>query len=429
MLKVIDPETSQRATLTDPESIADEILMERDIRFHEGSFYQFDDETSTWNPSTTDELKRLVLYQLPGGYNLTKVAAILEILRLKSQIKPIKPDRETIIFQNGILNWKTGHFREFTKNDFVVSPLQVNYLPGAPCQRFNQFLDEIFEGDPDKAEKIEMLKQYFGLCLTKDTSFQKALLLIGSGSNGKSVLLNLLETLFGDANISKLELSQLGNAFHIGALQNKYLNISTELAAKDKFSESLFKSIVAGETCFADRKFQDPYQFKPFARLIFATNSLPYTSDTTFAFYRRWLILRFNRTFAPQQQDRDLPEKLIRELPGVINWALNGLRSLHEQNYFTEPASHKETLRFFEFQNNNVAVFCDEMIQREPGASIHFSELYRSYTSFCGEGNYRSKSKLNFKTELLQLIPEARFFTSHGQRKFSNIRLINIEPY
>ena len=377
MLKAIKPQASDRAPLTDPESIADELLMNNDFRFHEGTFFIFDEEAKTWNPATIDAIKRLILYELPGQYNLTKVQAILEILRLKSSISPMVQPADTIVFRNGMLQWKTGIFREFSKQDFVVNPLQVDYLPGARCPRFNTFLDEIFEGDQDKPDKIEMLKQFFGLVLTKDTSFQKAMLFIGSGSNGKSVLLNLLESLFGDNNISKLELSQLGNAFHVGALQNKYLNIATEINARDRFSESLFKSIVAGETCFADRKFQDPYQFKPFARLIFASNSLPYSSDTTFAFYRRWLIMKFNRTFSPQHQDRALPEKLTRELSGIVNWALAGLRSLHEQNYFTEPASHIDTLKFFEFSNKKVYVFVDEMIEEEPGASILFAELYR----------------------------------------------------
>lgn len=416
-------EERRRAPMTDPESIANELLIDNDIRHHEGNFFIYDDETQTWEPLSQDNLKRLILNEIPGLYSIPKVTTIIEILRLRSAIEPITPDKYTIVFRNGLLNWETSIFRPFNKLDFVVNPLQADYNPGATCPRFIQFLDEIFEGDQDRESKILMLQQFFGLILTKDCSFQKAMLFIGNGSNGKSVILSILEYLFGNANISKLELTQLGNPFHIPALQNKYLNIASEINSKDRFSESLFKMIVAGETVFADRKFQEPFQFKPFVRLIFATNGLPYSTDTTYAFYRRWLILKFNRTFKPDQQDRSLPEKLIRELSGIVNWALTGLADLHEKNRFTEPQSHIETLKYFEQSNNNVAIFLDDMAEVDPDSNILLADLYRSYVSYCADGNYRPKSKNNFKVEVLQLLPVARFYEIHGQKYFDNIRL------
>jgi putative DNA primase/helicase len=416
-------EERRRAPMTDPESIAMELLIDNDIRHHEGNFFLYDDDSQTWEPLIQDDLKRLILNEIPGLYSIPKVTTIIEILRLRSAIEPIVPDRFTIVFRNGLLNFETLIFRPFNKLDFVVNPLQADYNPGATCPRWYQFLEEIFEGDPDKESKILMLQQFVGLCLTKDCTFQKAMLFIGNGSNGKSVVLSLLEYLFGNANISKLELSQLGNPFHIPALQNKYLNIATEINSKDRFSESLFKMIVAGETVFADRKFQEPFQFKPFVRLIFATNGLPYSTDTTYAFYRRWLILKFNRTFKPDQQDRSLPEKLIRELSGIVNWALIGLKSLHEQNRFTEPDSHIETLKYFEQSNNNVALFLDDMVEVDPDSNILLYDIYRAYVNYCDDGNYRPKSKNNFKIEVLQLLPVVRFYTADGQRKLDNIRL------
>jgi|JFJP01.1.fsa_nt_gi putative DNA primase/helicase len=270
----------ESASPTDPESVADELKLKFDIRHHEGSFYIFDEDGNTWNQSSIDDIKSMILFELPGGYNQTKVNAIIEVLRLKSRINPLLADKKTIIFKNGILNVDDGSFRAFNKFDFVINPLQADYIPEAVCPRFIQFLDEIFINDPDKESKILMLQQFVGYSLTKDTSFQKSMLFVGNGSNGKSVILNLYEALFGNVNISKLELGQLGNPFHVPSLQNKYINVCNEINSKEKFSEALFKQIVSGETIFADRKFQEPFQFKPFVRLIFATNSLPYSQTS-----------------------------------------------------------------------------------------------------------------------------------------------------
>jgi putative DNA primase/helicase len=153
------------------------------------------------------------------------------------------------------------------------------------------------------------------------------------------------------------------------------------------------------------------------------------SSDNSFAFYRRWLILKFNRTFKPDEQDRSLPEKLIGELSGIVNWALLGLSSLYTNERFSEPESHTETLKYYELMNNNVAVYADEMIQQQPGDSVLYSDIYQSYVTFCAVGGYRAKSKLNFKTELMNIFPAARFYTGHGQYKFENIILKSNEPF
>lgn len=411
------------------EDIAEMLISTGDFIYQAPHFYMWQDER--WQILTSDDLRLLILNRLPrNGYNLTKVQTIAEILRISCTILTEEPNADIIHFANGRYDLKTNEFTPYKREDYALTTFAANYSPGASCSRWLQFLDEVFAPDEDKTDKIDLLQEYFGYCLTRSTVYEKCMLLLGEGSNGKSKVLDALSAVIGRDNMSSLELWQMSNNFQTGALLNKFVNVSSELNSKDKFSESAFKKIVSGELLFADRKYMEPYQFMPFAKLVFSTNDLPMSSDNTHAYWRRWLILEFNRTFGIGERDEYLGEKLQAEADGIAQWSLSGLMRLRANRRFTEPESHGKRLKFYQIQNNNVAAYADEMLVRGNGSSIQFSDLYQSYVSYCATNGYRSKSKLNFKTELMRVLPFVVFSTSNGQRIFQNIKYLSNElPY
>ena len=427
----LKPKRQPKIIPTDPESIADEILLENDVMFRNGSFYLFDPESKAWQQVHDDQIKRLVLEELPGGYSPNKANAVLEVIRLKTarENASFAQNDNIIPFLNGCLDLSTLELSEPDKNDFLINVFPVKYNRVATSPRFIQFLNEIFENDPDKADKIKMLQEFTGLCLTKDISFQRALMLIGNGANGKSVFLSILENLFGGDNYSKLELHQLTSGFYVPELENKYLNICSEVNAKDRFSENVFKQIVSGEVIQADRKFKEPIKFKPFAKLVFAANDLPLTMDNSFAYFRRLLILQFNRTFAPKNQDRYLANKLIKELPGIVNWAIVGLERLHKNNVFTIPESSKEVLKQYKLASNNVLAFINDRCKVDANSFEIYKDFYQQYKTYCMDGGMKPKSQRNFKNEVLRCLPQIEFKRTRGKDKFYNIKLINDDEF
>ena len=218
----------------------------------------------------------------------------------------------------------------------------VNFDEAADCPRTRQFLDEILLGDE---LGISTLQEFMGYCLTGETRAEKALALIGPGANGKSVLLRLLRALCGPMNVSSVGLSSLQGRFSSFSLVGKLVNISAENELRGSLNTELFKLIVSGEPLQVEKKFKQSFAFSPYCKLVLAMNSLPYTDDTTAGFSRRLLIVPCRRIFTPQEADRHLIDKLLVELPGVLNFALEGLRRLRENDYlFTESPVNQRCL-------------------------------------------------------------------------------------
>jgi len=265
-----------------------------------------------------------------------------------------------------------------------------------------KFVEEIFEPDPDKEKKIMLLQEYLGYCLTQDTSFQKALLMLGNGSNGKSKILEVMEAILGKENYSNIELHQLSNKNYIVELQNKLVNFCNEIDHKNQFSSGIFKRIVAGETLTGDAKFKHPVKFQPYCKLLFATNDLPRTNDTTKGYFRRLLILKFNRNFEGKDKDTNLKNKLLSELDGIFNWLLIGLERLYRNKKFTVPESSTDEINKYLEASNSVVSFISEMceITKESHQYEKLEYLHSEYKSYCSSSGVRSFSKPNFRAEI-----------------------------
>ena len=223
------------------------------------------------------------------------------------------------------------------------SPVCITYAydPTATCPKFLAFLDEIFKGDHDG---IALVQEWFGYCLVLDTSLHKCLILVGEGDNGKSVLLQVLIALLGEANISHVPLELFGKRFQLAATIGKLANIVAEIGPMDRVAEGMFKQFVAGDPMHVDRKNRAPIDMRPTARMTLATNVLPPFADPSHGLWRRLLILPCDVIIPPERQDKQLATKLMAELPGIFNWALTGRQRVSRQGHFTVPAVSQAAL-------------------------------------------------------------------------------------
>ena len=168
-----------------------------------------------------------------------------------------------------------------------------------------------------------------------DASIQKAVLLLGEGANGKSAWLNLLRTFLGSENVSSLSLHRIeADKFSAARLVGKLCNIGTDLPTAELAGTSLFKALTGGDAITAERKFEASFEFRPFVRLLFSANSAPRSDDATHGFFRRWLVIPFNRTFDASDPDT-VPRAALdarlsepAELSGMLNRALAELATI-----------------------------------------------------------------------------------------------------
>lgn len=330
-------------------------------------------------------------------------------------------DVDEINVANGILNWRTGKLRTHSPEYPSRIQVPVDYQPGEQCQRVMQFFHEVLQPDC-----LELASEIFGYCLIPDTSMQKAFLLKSGGESGKSVFLDLLTAFLGPQNVSHEKLQDLGeNRFRAASLYGKLANVFADLPARLLEETDLFKILTSGEGMSAERKGQTPFIFFNKARLLFSANELPRSSDNTAGYFRRWVILDFPRRFPPGHPGRDarLIDKLStpKELSGLLNLSLEGLRRLKQRGYFAESSSCLAELEEYKRINDSVRLFCDERVKQNLDERVERTVLFAAYRNFCAEENLRPVSAQRFYGKLRELFPEAREIIIQGARFFKGI--------
>lgn len=307
---------------------------------------------------------------------------------------------------NGELVYKDGQWvlEPHCREHFRTTMIPTAYDSRAKAERFEQFLNEIFKGDPDVDEKIAVVKQALGYSLIPSCRFEKFFMLIGAGANGKSVLLNVLAELVGREYTTAVQPSQFENRFQRGHLKGKLANIITEIAVGAEISDAQLKALVSGEMTTAEHKHKDPFDFIPQAKHWFGTNHMPHTRDFSEALFRRAILISFNNKFVGNNQDVHLMEKLMAELPGILNFALEGLSQLLNNNAFTIPASSARDIAQWKSESNQVAQFVEDDCETGPSLTITTADLYQSYKFWADEAGIRhTLNRNNFTSRIVAL--------------------------
>lgn len=312
-------------------------------------------------------------------------------------------DPSMLNVKNGLLNTDTGEFRQHTPDYLSVCQLPIVYDPSAKCPRFVQFLRETLE-----PEHIGILVKLLGYVLLKSAIFHKAFQLTGEGSNGKSVLINTIATFLGKDNISTKALQELtGDRFAKAELYGKLANLYADIPAERLGSTGDFKMLVSGDPISAQRKYGQPFTFNNYAKMIFSANQIPKTDDKSYAYFRRWVIIPFNRTFEGDDADEHLLEKLTlpEELSGILNLALKGLKKLKDERGFKE-MDLDEIRRQYEMGASRIRSFLQEQCDIEPGNEKLYEEsstLRQAYRCYCREHGTRYFDERKFGEELKAL--------------------------
>lgn len=207
----------------------------------------------------------------------------------------------------------------------VTEALSYAYDPDATCPLWEAFLSEVL---PDSSVRA-VLQEFFGMCYLdrRRLSVEKFLLLIGSGANGKSVIFEVMKAVFGEDNVSTFDSQQLIDEKMVPYVKGRRLNFAPDMRQSSAFDSAL-KALSSGQDVTGRRIYGDAekVQCPP---LCFAMNEMPFFKDTTDAFFRRLIPIRFEVTIPPQRQDRSLVRRIVAsDLPGIFNWALAGRNRL-----------------------------------------------------------------------------------------------------
>ncbi|WP_084406830.1 DNA primase family protein [Epilithonimonas tenax] len=303
------------------------------------------------------------------------------------------------------INANGTNLKPFERADFITYQLPFEYNPQAKAPLFEAYLNKVL---PD-AERQRILAEYLGFVFIKHGSNalkeEKALILYGTGANGKSVFFEVVNALLGAENVSSFSLQSLtnDNGYFRAKLANKLVNYASEI--NGNLEASIFKQLVSGEPVEARLPYGQPFILKQYAKMIFNCNELPKDVEHTNAYFRRFLIIPFDVTIPTAEQDKNLHTKIIEtELSGVFNWVLNGLNRLLEQKRFSDCEASQKAVEQYKAESNSVQMFLnDNDYKSNPSNYKLIKDLYIEYRNFCHEDGNTPFKKTNFIKQLQAL--------------------------
>lgn len=255
-----------------------------------------------------------------------------------------------------LLDWVTGDLHPWKKEFLSPTNFDVEYDPEATCPSWEQYLREWL---PEKAVR-DFLQEWCGYAmLAKPDKEPRFVVLLGGGSNGKSMFADTIHDLFGDA-VASQSLESLASRFGPAMLKNKRMNIVTEVNAQRFKNTGTLKQIVSGERLEVERKGKDfsPVQFV--CSLLFCTNVIPKFEDTSDGFARRFTVVKFEQKFVPDPlKAREMKKNLKAERAGIFNWLLEGLRRASMSSKYALPISVQEASEDAQNEGQYIKQFCD----------------------------------------------------------------------
>jgi P4 family phage/plasmid primase-like protien len=286
--------------------------------------------------------------------------------------------------RNGTLDLRTGELLPHQRERLLTKLAPVAYDPGATCPTWLAFLDVILRDD---VEVIGFLQRFVGYALTGVIREHVLVTCYGTGSNGKGTFLGTLLQLVGDyawQGPPDLLLSKNaeGHPTDLTGLFGVRFAACSETDSGRHFSEARLKNLTGGDRITARRMREDFWSFDPTHKLALATNHRPVIKSTDHGIWRRQRLVPFTVTIPDHLQDKQLPEKLRAELPGILRWALEGCLAW-QRDGLGDASAIRQATEAWRDESDVIGGFLEACCERGPRAIVPAKELYARYLAYC----------------------------------------------
>jgi len=304
--------------------------------------------------------------------------------------------------RNGTIDLRSGVLRPHNRYDWITRQVPVSYDPAAACPTWHAFLESVLPGN---GEMIAFLQRVAGYSATGSVREQCLFFLHGSGSNGKSTLLRTLQAALGSyAMQAKPELllakRDADHPTEVADLFGKRLVVTTEVEDGRRFAEALLKQLTGGDRIRARRMREDHWEFDASHKFLLAANHRPIIRGTDHAIWRRIHLVPFEVKIPEERKDKDLPDKLRAELPGILAWLVAGCLDW-QQGGLRVPAPVRSATASYRAEMDTLGDFLADCCVVVSHARVKASALYTRYTQFADEqGEKLTLSQKAFGTQL-----------------------------
>jgi putative DNA primase/helicase len=405
-----------------------ELHSDAPLHCHRGGFWQW---TGTHYAERCDATMRTSLYgYLEAAQQVSdtkgaerfkptarRVSDVLDALRaathLDSSISPPAwlDDRDTptaglVAMRNGLLDTRKGKLHPHDPAYFTTWSLPFDHdRDASEPDEWLTFLDSIWPDDP---ESINTLQETIGYIVSGDTRQQKTFLIVGPKRSGKGTIGRVLKSLIGSANTCGPTLSSLAGDFGLQPLLGKPLAIIADARLSGRTDQAIITErllAISGEDHLdVQRKFKEAITLTLPTRVLILTNELPRLADTSGALASRFVPLVMTRSFYGRE-DHALSDRLERELPGILNWSLDGYRRLRERGAFVTPEASIQAQTQMEEIGSPVATFLKQRCSVNGGHRIACKRLYDEWRQWCKEHGRLETSEQIFGRDLRAVVP------------------------
>lgn len=323
---------------------------------------------------------------------------------------PELPANEMIACQNLLVH--AGSRRGYSHTPNLLNHFSVPYSYDANADVPDTWMRFLHELWPDDIESIETLQEIFGYLLTRRTDLQKMFMLIGPPRSGKGTIIRVLTAMLGNAqNVTSISMADLNQPFGLEEVVDKTLAIMQDARFRsrdDGMAVERILSITGEDPVSVSRKFKALLTIRLPVRFLLVSNELPKMQDESGALRTRMLMLRLRKTVDEARRDNRLTDKLIAELPGILNWSLDGLQRVASRRAFVQPKSAEDDLDLMADLSSPKKAFIDDCCHVGPMLETPKDELFQLWRTWCDKTNTMPGNKVHFSRDLFAAVSDSR---------------------
>ncbi|MEU3514165.1 phage/plasmid primase, P4 family [Streptomyces sp. NPDC006654] len=306
---------------------------------------------------------------------------------------------------NGLLRIRDRALLPHTPTFFNHVSVPFAYDPTATAPTWERFLAQLWPNDPDA---IQAVQEWFGYVLSGRTDMQKILLMVGPTRSGKGTIARVLKELVGKENLAGPTLAGLGTNFGLATLVGKPLAVISDARLSGNDNSQVIERLltISGEdTIDIDRKYREAWTGRLPTRLMILSNELPHFGDASGVIARRFVVLNMTVSWLGKE-DTTLTDRLAAEMPGILNWSLDGLARLQRTGRITEPKCSREAVTTMQDTASPTSAFIRERCTTGPTASVPVDTLWNVWREWAEDNNVRPGTKQIFGRNLLSVVPQ-----------------------
>ena len=335
-----------------------------------------------------------------------------------------KPEASDLIsLSNGIFHLKDYVMLPHSLGFFTPNSLPFVYDPLAQCPQWMSFLSSVWPHDP---QSVETLQEMFGYILSGDTRQQKFFNLIGPRRSGKGTINKILVSLLGQHNTVAPQLEELCDTFGLQPWLGKLLASFTDARAPERNRSAVVSQllrIVGGDTITVNRKNKESWNGYLPTRIVIYSNEVLQLTENSNALTGRMIVLKMTESFY-NNEDTDLSVKLDKELAGIFNWAMEGLkRRLARGGHFVQPSSGRNLLELMSELGNPIGSFVEDVLEFDPNARVAKDDVFTCYKRWALHKSIPPGTELAFKRRFLAATQEHRIDVDMDRSNGSRIHI------